>query len=147
MSSNTLKSLIRLELTSENTCINTKALKMNPFSSSVRWWQSSWPSIIGHSMPMMEVPANINVMHTMSWYVLTPIMFRHICLFTNGAVRPNGCRSIKRSEGGSVANAKAPIESMIMFTQSKGTAPRGNSSIPAHAAMRFKLTATTFTTN
>mmetsp|Transcript_11196 Transcript_11196/g.46999 ORF Transcript_11196/g.46999 Transcript_11196/m.46999 type:complete len:661 (-) Transcript_11196:570-2552(-) len=75
------------------------------------------------------------------------MMLRHISLFTSGADRPKGLRSISFGLGGSVASANAPSESMIMFTHSRGTAASGSSSMPAHAEMKLRLTATTFTTS
>mmetsp|Transcript_15488 Transcript_15488/g.60611 ORF Transcript_15488/g.60611 Transcript_15488/m.60611 type:complete len:321 (-) Transcript_15488:1483-2445(-) len=74
-------------------------------------------------------------------------ILRHISLLTSGADRPNGLRSMRCGDGGSVASARAPMESMIMFTQRRGTAASGSSVIPAAAEMKLRLTATTFTTS
>ena len=153
ISAKTLTSAMRRELSSENTCIKTKALKMKPLSSKSLWWQSSCAATVavaatmGHFMSSRSAPANINTKHTVNWYTETPMMFRHICLLMRGAVRPNGLRFISSGDGGSVASASAPMESMIMLTQSRGTAASGSSLIPAMAAIRFKLTATTLTTS
>ena len=59
----------------------------------------------------------------------------------------NGLRSIRVGDGGSVASASAPMLSMIMLTQRRGTAARGSSEIPAQAEMKLRLTATTLTTS
>mmetsp|Transcript_4308 Transcript_4308/g.10425 ORF Transcript_4308/g.10425 Transcript_4308/m.10425 type:complete len:364 (+) Transcript_4308:2245-3336(+) len=74
-------------------------------------------------------------------------MFLHISLLTRGAARPKGLRCIRSGGGGSVARAKAPMLSMIMLTHRRGTAARGSSEMPAHADMKLRLTATTFTTS
>ena len=45
----------------------------------------------------------------------------------SGAARPKGLRSISSGDGGSVASASAPMESMIMLTHSSGTNREGHS--------------------
>mmetsp|Transcript_9487 Transcript_9487/g.43179 ORF Transcript_9487/g.43179 Transcript_9487/m.43179 type:complete len:290 (+) Transcript_9487:778-1647(+) len=98
-------------------------------------------------MPSRSWPAKRSTRQTMSWYTDMTTMLRHISLLTRGADLPKGLRSMRCGDGGSVASANAPMESMIMFTQSRGTAARGSSVMPAAAEMKLRLTATTLTTS
>mmetsp|Transcript_24507 Transcript_24507/g.42796 ORF Transcript_24507/g.42796 Transcript_24507/m.42796 type:complete len:240 (-) Transcript_24507:760-1479(-) len=72
-------------------------------------------------------------------------MLRHMMRFTRLALRLYGRRSSSSFPGSSVPRARAPMVSMIRFTQSIITAFRGGSLKPATAPISVRVSATVFT--
>ena len=73
-------------------------------------------------------------------------MLKYICLLMILMLRPYGARSNNASTGGSVANANDAKLSIIKFTQSIWTAPKGLA-WKKIAPIIAKVTATMFTVN
>jgi len=82
-------------------------------------------SAYGPSILRSLFPANMRVPSTRSWYKPCPRIFLHMTRVMKLCPRLTGGLFIISSLGGSVAKAKAPSVSMIMFTHSNWTAVSG----------------------
>ena len=71
-------------------------------------------------------------------------MFFNMVLEISGLVRPYGFLSRRSAVGGSVARARDAKVSIIRFTQSMGTALKGDAPF-AQDPIKHSMTATTFT--
>mmetsp|Transcript_13899 Transcript_13899/g.38197 ORF Transcript_13899/g.38197 Transcript_13899/m.38197 type:complete len:326 (-) Transcript_13899:334-1311(-) len=127
------RSPISRALNSLNTWQKTKALKM-----MVKWWVD--PS----SQLYITGPLSRRKTSRASWYVAWTKMLRHIGRLIKLASRRYGRRSRSSRVGGSVPRARAPMVSMIRFTQSIMTAFSGGL-YPARAERKVIVKATTFT--
>lgn len=70
-------------------------------------------------------PPNMRAPSTTNWYKLCPMIFLHMTLVMKLSPRPTGGLFIMSSFGGSVARARAPNVSIIIFTHNSCTAVSG----------------------